>query len=118
MYINIDVLHTGLYFCTITVAKLGLGKYVKTVIVKAQYVLDMIFNSRCMWQSCAQLDWDVRVILVDLLPFIKVQLAEVCGPQMLEALRKLILQLVPTQSTLVELDAQLEDALHKFHGCR
>ncbi|XP_046672270.1 uncharacterized protein LOC124362114 isoform X3 [Homalodisca vitripennis] len=68
--------------------------------------------------NCAKLDWEVRSILVEMLPFIKSQLSEVCGPALLEAIRKLILHLVPSQSTQEQLDAQLEDALHKFHGCR
>jgi len=68
--------------------------------------------------NCAKLDWEVRSILVEMLPFIKCQLDEVCGPGLLEAVRHHILRLVPQQSTQEQLDAQLEDALHKFHGCR
>lgn len=70
------------------------------------------------WQNCAKLDWEVRSILVALLPFIKSQLSQTCTPALLETLRKVILRRVATQSTQDQLDAQLEDALHKFLGYR
>lgn len=68
--------------------------------------------------SCAKLDWEVRSILLEMLPFIKSRLSETCTSLLLEALRKLILHLVPSQPPHEHLDGLLEDALLKFHGCR
>ncbi|XP_069679374.1 pericentriolar material 1 protein-like isoform X6 [Periplaneta americana] len=85
-----------------------------------------------------KLDWEVQAVLVDLLPFLKAHLDDTCSASLLEAVRRLTLQLVPAQSlSLVgspvqnssqaarlgccyqgQLDALLEDALLKFQGCR
>ncbi|XP_054267464.1 pericentriolar material 1 protein-like isoform X1 [Macrosteles quadrilineatus] len=70
--------------------------------------------------NCAKLDREVRSVLTEMLPFIMSQAGETCGPALLESVRKLILHLVhtPPPATQDQLDAQLEDALHKFIGHR
>ncbi|XP_075221744.1 uncharacterized protein LOC142324712 [Lycorma delicatula] len=65
-----------------------------------------------------KLDWEVRSILVDMLPFLKLHLTEICSPSLLESVRNLVLQLVPSPHNTGQLDGLLEDALFKFQGYR
>jgi hypothetical protein len=84
------------------------------------------------------LDWEVQAVLVELLPFLNTHLDETCSSSLLEAVRRLTLQLVRAQNLSLianttqhssqpsrlgccyqgQLDALLEDALLKFQGCR
>jgi hypothetical protein len=77
-------------------------------------------------------------VLVDLLPFLKAHLDDTCSSSLLEAIRRLTLQLVRAQNLSLiggttqhtsqpsrlsccyqgQLDPLLEDALLKFQGCR
>ncbi|XP_049779010.1 pericentriolar material 1 protein-like isoform X1 [Schistocerca cancellata] len=78
-----------------------------------------------------KLDWEVQAVLVDIIPFLKAHLDDICTPALLEAVRELAVHLPPTLSVASnvvattaaggshgQLDALLEDALLKFHGCR
>ncbi|XP_023701628.1 uncharacterized protein LOC111861362 isoform X4 [Cryptotermes secundus] len=86
----------------------------------------------------SKLDWEVQAVLVELLPFLNTHLDETCSSSLLEAVRRLTLQLVRAQNLSLiastaqhssqpsrlgccyqgQLDALLEDALLKFQGCR